>query len=160
MVGVINKNGIYYAFQQGAVGNGPLWSRQVSSAIGSVAPSAWDGTKLYIAGGNTTLHGKFCEGSLRALNPATGAYIWEHCFSDGRVFAAVTVVPGVVMVGVRRFFTVMDSANGNTLFQFEDKNKDTFFYGAASIAHGIIYVGNIDGNLYAFGLFARQKQTH
>jgi outer membrane protein assembly factor BamB len=64
------------------------------------------------------------------------------------------------MVGIRRFFTVMDSANGNTLFQFEDKNKDTFFYSAASISHDIIYVGNIDGNLYAFGLFARQKQTH
>ena len=159
MVGVINKNGIYYAFQRGAISNGPLWSRQLSTALGSIAPSAWDGKWLYVAGGNTTIHGKFCDGSLRALNPATGASIWEHCLTNGRVFAAVTVIPGVVVVGDRRFVTAMETATGKTLFEFEDPNQSSFFYSAATISHGALYVGNNDGNLYAFTLFAKQKQT-
>ena len=158
MVGAINKNGIYYAFQRGAISNGPLWSQQISSANGNNAPSAWDGKTLYVAGGNTTIHGHFCEGSLRALNPGNGAFIWEQCFGDGRIFAAVTVAPGIVAVGARRFFRVIDSSSGKQLFAFEDTNKDTYFYGAATIAHGVIYVGNNDGNLYAFGLFAKLKQ--
>ncbi len=38
---------------------------------GSVSSSAWDGHTLYMAGGKTTINGKACRGSVRALNPNT-----------------------------------------------------------------------------------------
>jgi hypothetical protein len=46
----------------------------------------------YVAGGNTTIHGVTCKGSLRALNPATGAFsisagILYVANMDGKLFA-------------------------------------------------------------------------
>jgi outer membrane protein assembly factor BamB len=122
------------------------------ASTATIAPMIIGGTKTlvdFVGGG---------DGNFYALNPDNGAFIWEQCFGDGRIFAAVTVAPGIVAVGARRFFRVLDSSSGKQLFAFEDTNKDTFFYGAPTIAHGVIYVGNNDGNLYAFGLFAKRKQ--
>ena len=62
MVGVVNKNGTFYAFDRGGLTSGPVWSRQIAvdsgqscpqCGDGSVAPGAWDATTstLYIAGG-------------------------------------------------------------------------------------------------------------
>lgn len=151
MVGAINKNGIYYAFTRGAISNGPVWTAQISNAVGSIASSAWDGTRLYVAGGNTTINGKFCEGSLRALDLGTGNFIWERCLQDSRVLAAVTVVPGLVVVEQGRFVLRVEATTGKILFEYEDSSKDSIFWAPATISHGMLYVGNMDGNLYAFG---------
>jgi polyvinyl alcohol dehydrogenase (cytochrome) len=169
MVGAINKNGIFYAFERGAVSNGPLWQDQISvgpgcstcDGAGTIAPGAWDGTYLYIGGGNTTINGQFCQGSLRALDPTTGRYIWEHCLGDARSMAPLAVVPGVVIVGEGHYVTAIDAATGATLFVFTDNHAGSIFYGAPSIAHAMLFIGNMDGNLYAFKYFntgARQPQ--
>ena len=158
MVGAINKNGIFYAFARGALGNGPLWQDQIANnsqcstcdGAGTIGPAAWDGATLYIGGGNTTINGNYCEGSLRALDPATGRYIWEHCLGDARSLAALAVVPGVVAVGEGQFLTAVDAGSGATLFEFRDRNPGSIFYGAPSIAHDMLFIGNMDGNLYAF----------
>src|SRR5205823_13544203 len=34
-----------------------------------------------------TIGGASCKGSLRAVNPATGKFIWEHCMKQGPVVA-------------------------------------------------------------------------
>jgi polyvinyl alcohol dehydrogenase (cytochrome) len=159
LVGVANKNGIYYAFDRSALSSGPIW--QATLAIpgacpecgdGSISPGAWDGNILYAAGGTTTINGSICKGSLRALNPATGSFKWEHCFNEGTVLPAVTVVPGVVVVGEGTDMVVMDTTTGQTLFTYHDANSRSNFYGAASISNGVLYIGNRDGNLYAFGM--------
>ncbi len=62
------------------------------------APSATDGTNLYIASENTTINGTNCAGSIRKVDPATGNYLWQDCLNDGHVLAAVTAVTGVVFV--------------------------------------------------------------
>jgi outer membrane protein assembly factor BamB len=105
-----------------------------------------------VAGGRTAINGVKCRGSVRALDPATGAYLWEQCLTDGTVLAAVIVVPGVVVVEDGSAMVVLAAASGQTLFSYKDHTKSSVFYGAASISNGMLYVGNFDGNFYAFGL--------
>jgi len=158
LVGVGNKNGIYYAFDRTNIGNGPIWQDQVAiggsgpeGGQGTISPSAWDGNMLYVAGGNTTIKGQSCQGGLRAVNPATGAYIWENCLTDGPALGAVTVVPGVIAIGEGTAIDLVATASGSNLFKAWDKNNHSQYYGAASISNGVLYIGNKDGNFYAYG---------
>jgi outer membrane protein assembly factor BamB len=158
MVGVAHKNGIYYAFLRDDLSKGPVWATSIAKGgscpncgAGSISPSAWDGTRLYVAGGYTTVQGANCKSGLRALNPATGAFIWERCLADGPILAAVTVVPGVVAITGGTALLLVDATSGETLFIFHDSTRGSVFYGAASISHGVLYVANFGGRLYAFG---------
>jgi outer membrane protein assembly factor BamB len=77
MVGVLNENSKYYAFDRANLSQGPLWETQVGnlgSAI-NISSSVWDGTNLYVASVATTINGTSCVGSVNALNPANGAFI-------------------------------------------------------------------------------------
>ena len=159
LVGAAHKNGIYYAFLRGALGKGPVWQAIVAlggsdptKGDGSISPSAWDGSRLYVAGGRTAIHGAKCKGSVRALNPATGAFLWEHCLTDGPVLAPVTAVPGVVVVEEGFAVLLINAVTGKTLFVYKDANRSAPFYSGSSISNGVLYVGSFDDNLYAFGL--------
>jgi outer membrane protein assembly factor BamB len=86
MVGACNKNGIYYAFRQGDLHDGPVWQQRIAVAYGTGAnpggqcdaAAVWDGRNLIQAGGNaTTINGVTYQGSVRSLNPATGTPIWQ-----------------------------------------------------------------------------------
>ncbi len=159
LVGIAHKNGRYYAFVRGALGKGPVWTDKIARGggcpecgKGSISPSAWDGTRLYLAGGRTAIKGANCRGSVRAVDPATGHYLWEYCLTSGTVLAAVTVVPGVVVIDGGSMLVALDATSGQLLFSYKDHTKGSVFYGAASISKGMLYVGNFDGNFYAFGL--------
>ena len=86
MVGACNKNGIYYAFRQADLHDGPVWQQRIAVAYGTQpnpggqcdAAAIWDGTNLIEAGGNaTTINGVTYQGSVQSLNPATGTPIWQ-----------------------------------------------------------------------------------
>jgi outer membrane protein assembly factor BamB len=147
LVGAQNKNGTYYALDRTALASGPVWSAKISTNHTSIASSAWDGINLYVAGRNTTIGSKSCNGSLRALNPATGAFIWQDCLS-GLVLAPVSVVPGVVFVGAGSHFYAIAASTGAILFNYTTSGA---IQSAASISNGVVYVGNKPGILYAFG---------
>src|SRR5438034_2293487 len=158
LVGVANKNGKFYALNRSAFNNGPVWTAHIANGggcpqcgDGSISPAAWDGTTLYAARGKTTISGSICKESVNALNPATGDFIWRHCLNDGPVLAAVTLAPGLVVVCQGRYLNVISASSGTTLFHFLDSNSGSTFYGAPSISKGVIYVGNVDGRLYAIG---------
>ncbi|MDQ2902759.1 MAG: PQQ-binding-like beta-propeller repeat protein [Chloroflexota bacterium] len=156
MLGVANKNGMYYAFNRSTISAGPVWTRQIATGgggcpqcgDGSLSPSTWDGTALYAAGGHTFIGGQSCAGGLRALNPATGAIIWARCLLSGPVLAATMGVPGLVVVCQGHAVLIVSSLTGSPLFSFLDPKN--LFYGAPVISGGRLYVGNLDGNLYAF----------
>jgi polyvinyl alcohol dehydrogenase (cytochrome) len=161
LVGAVNKNGIFYAFQRGAISAGPIWQDQISTPIdgcskcpsGDEAAAAWDGTHLYVGSTSTTIGGKFCYGSVRDLNPATGSFLWQHCLSEAyRVMAPLILVPGLVVAAAGPTFFVLDATNGKTLFEYNDFSKNSTFDGAATIADGVLYIGNLDGTLFAFRL--------
>ncbi|MEO7002617.1 MAG: PQQ-binding-like beta-propeller repeat protein [Ktedonobacterales bacterium] len=156
LVGVAGKNGYYYAFDRTNINVGPVWEDKIAvggacpqCGQGSISPSAWDGATLYIAGGNSTISGVSCAGTVRAVNPATGAYRWQHCMQSGPVLGAVTVVPGVVATGQGNAIIVMSASTGATIFRFFDP-ANAPFQCAVTIANGMLYEGNNDGNLYAF----------
>ncbi len=155
LVGLENKNGIYYAFVRGKLSNGPIW--QATIANGEItSSSSWDGTHLYVAGGYAKINGTPCDGtdgkgSLRALDPATGAFLWQDCFPVGDIPAAVTTVPGVAVVGVWNVLEVVATATGKVLFTYKDtRGRVVRFFGPASIANGVLYIGDSIGNLMAF----------
>ncbi|HUY78389.1 MAG TPA: PQQ-binding-like beta-propeller repeat protein [Ktedonobacterales bacterium] len=160
MIGLANKNGIYYAFDRANISAGPVWQERVAfdsgdcpqCGDGSISPSAWDGTTLYVAGGNTTISGSSCRGSVRALNPANGAVLWAHCLTAGTVMAAVDAIPGVVIVTEGAWVNALSTATGATLFSFEEPNHSTVFMSAASVVNGRLYAASGSGNLFAFGL--------
>jgi|SRR5579863_1326215 len=156
LLGIANKNGIYYALARGNLGQGPVWQATIASGgsnpqngDGSISPSAWDGSTLYVSGGNTTINGTSCQGSLRALNPATGAFLWQDCLTTGPVLGAVTAVPGVAVVGTGPKLVAIATTSGNTLFTANGSSGATF-YGGASISNGVLYIGDTNGNLFAF----------
>ena len=84
MVGACNKNGTYYAVKRSDMTL--VWSRQVSVPFPNDkgngpgqcdAAATWDGRYLYEGGNSTTINGTAYLGSVRALDPATGAIVWE-----------------------------------------------------------------------------------
>ena len=79
MIAAVNKNGYVYAFNRTNVAAGPVWKTQIAfggacptCGQGSVSPGTFSGSRLYFAGGNTTINGAGYLGSVRALDPSTG----------------------------------------------------------------------------------------
>jgi outer membrane protein assembly factor BamB len=158
LLGLVNKNGLYYALDRTTIGAGPLWEVKVAEpgpspdgGKGSISSSAWDESRLYVATGVTTVQGAHCAGSLRALNPTNGTLLWEDCL-PGRVLGPVSAVPGVVVVGGGSHMYLVEATTGHIRFNFHDSKTNSMFWGPASISHGVLYEGNMDGILYAFGL--------
>lgn len=83
MVGACNKNGIFYAFKAADVSAGPVWQTPIGKGQGGAGAKAcldaaiWDGSRLFIGGNATTIGGIAYNGSMRELDPATGAVIWQ-----------------------------------------------------------------------------------
>ena len=160
LVGVANKNGFYYALDEANISAGPVWRDPVAmggdspqSGKGSISPSAWDGTNLYVAGGNTTINGVSCKGALRAVNPADGSYVWQDCLSDGPVLAPVSASPGIVAVAEGNSLELTNSSNGSVLFKVADSSSSQYFGGPA-IANGAVYIGTQSGYLHAYAISA------
>jgi len=154
LVGVSNKNGIFYAFQRDALPSGPVWSTRIALngsaptlGTGDIASAAFDGTTLYVGGDNST----GCSGTINALNPSTGAFIWQHCFTDGGFVmgGATATSGGVVAVGEGSHIVVLSSATGASLFTFTGTGP---FWGPPSFAEGMLFEGDMAGNLYALSI--------
>jgi outer membrane protein assembly factor BamB len=160
MVGVANKNGKYYAFNRANIATGPVWTIQVAKGggcpqcgSGSISPSAWDGHNLYIGGGNTTISGSSCMGSVRKVDPDNGSFIWQHCMGAGPVLGSVTATAsGVVAASQGNTVIVMNASTGATVARLHDSLAGSKLYDGPSISNGALFVGNIDGNIYAYTL--------
>jgi polyvinyl alcohol dehydrogenase (cytochrome) len=150
LVGAVNKNGIYYAFRRGAIAAGPVWqTSRLSIYPVSVASSAWDGHHLYVASVQTTIAGRSCTASIRAVDPSTGKFVWQKCAPGGDADAPLTAIPGVVFEAAGSNLYGLSTSTGETLFKFHAYH---WFYAPAMVAGGTLYIGNTDGRLYAFSI--------
>ena len=155
MVGLVNKNGIFYAFDRADISAGPAWTYDVGIP-GTTGPAnaeysssaTYDGTSLFVGGDIGQVNGQTCPGTLSALDPATGQARWELCL-PGRILGAVTSAPGIVEANAGDTALVLDAGTGANLFSFTDPNNN-LFWGPAYIGDGVMYVSNNDGNLFAF----------
>jgi hypothetical protein len=160
MLGVANKNGTYYAFNRSNIHAGPVWTIRVANqgdcpqcGDGSISPSAWDGTSLYVGGGKTTIAGQSCTGGVRKLNPNNGSFLWEHCMHAGPVLGSVTATSsGVVAASQGPVVIVMNASTGVTVARLSDNKPGSLLYAGPTISNGILVVGNLDGNLYAYSI--------
>jgi polyvinyl alcohol dehydrogenase (cytochrome) len=102
MVGACNKNGVYYAWRQNSLQAGPVWSKLIGTRYNGGAQcdaaAIWDGTHLYVAGNKTTIKGVSYAGSIRMVNPATGAYIWQRGLSGPPIGSPTMDGAGVIAV--------------------------------------------------------------
>jgi polyvinyl alcohol dehydrogenase (cytochrome) len=152
LIGAMNKNGIFYAWDRSNLAAGPVWQSTVADPSGSprsIASAAWDGTRLYVAAGGTTLNGTSCYGNISALDPATGALLWRTCVA-GFMSAGVTVVPGVLIepYGAGGNLLFLDPATGNRLRLMTMKSRSD---GEVTVSNGIVYAVLQQGNLIALG---------
>jgi polyvinyl alcohol dehydrogenase (cytochrome) len=158
MVGVQNKNGIYYAFDRSGISSGPLWQKQMATGgdcpecgDADIAPSTYDGHHLVVGGAQTQIGGVTCAGSIREVQPSTGRTVWADCLQRGAVLGAVTAVPGVAFFGAGDTAYAVSTSTGAILWSYRDTNSGSDFWGAPTISNGRVYFGNQDGKLYAFG---------
>jgi polyvinyl alcohol dehydrogenase (cytochrome) len=159
MIGVASKNGWYYALNRDMLSMGPVWQQRVADVggdcvlcgEGSISSSAWDGAHLFVGGGKATIVGKQCGGNLTGLNPATGAYLWRMCLPSP-VAGAIAAVPGLVMVAQSNNLMVLKVGNGENIKQLYDTRSGTMYLSGASVVGGRIYIGNMNGDLNAYGL--------
>ncbi len=121
MVGAANKNGIFYAFRRGDVSAGPVWETpRLTTGGEEVSAAAWDGRRLYMGGSVTTIGGRRCQASLRALNPANGHYLWADCLKGGDDLEAVVATPGLVWSFSGPNLYVAAARSGKILFKWSN----------------------------------------
>ena len=155
LVVAINKNGKAYAYNRKNLAAGPVWTQQV--AIGGTCPQCGDGSassgalgngKLFLGGGNMIINGQGYKGSVNALDPATGKYLWQHG-APGAVVPALAYANGLVVDGAGPVLEVLDASSGTRLYSYTTGGA---LYAAPSVANGQIFTGGTDDNVYSFGL--------
>ena len=175
IIGAGQKSGIYYAFDPDT--GAELWHTQVgpgSSLGGMEWGSASDGTRIYVAIANIfgIPYAAGSAGSWAALDPATGAILWQKADPNGSVdLGPLTVADGVVyapsMAAPSLFVPAppttptmfaLDATNGNTIWSFDPGSSviagatvvgENVFWGSGYAHLGIPgYTGN--NKFYAF----------
>lgn len=149
LVGAGAKSGIYWALDAstGAI----VWSTEAGpgSTLGGIQwGSATDGKRIYVAEANFDREaypgnpGLPHYGSFAALDPATGAILWQTPDpSGGNDLGAVSVSNGVVYGGsLSGHMFALDAANGKVLFDFLGEGASNA--GPAISNDGVVYWGN------------------
>jgi outer membrane protein assembly factor BamB len=115
MVGGCQKTGWFYALRTDTMQL--VWQYQVGSseAGGQIACNSggvWDGSRLFVGGNRTTIGGTEYPGSVRRLDPATGAAIWQTPLAADPLGAGTINAKGLVAFAG----TDWDSYVGNWLY--------------------------------------------
>ena len=154
LVGAVNKDAIFYAWDRTNPTAGPVWQSTIATAsgdpaVGSIVSASWDGSNLYVAGGTATINGTTCSGSLDALNPSTGAFVWRSC-QTAPMYGGITEVPGVIVEGTLGGTVLfLNATTGATLLNYKTGVSEV--QGECAVSNGIVYIPLDDGALVALG---------
>jgi outer membrane protein assembly factor BamB/PKD repeat protein len=120
LVGAINKDGSFYAYNRTNFSGGPCtndsnmsgghclvpaWGGAVPSLAAatsgdyenSVSPAAVGGGRLYVAGGYTDYTPSLGGGSINALSPSTGKLLWRDVIPNESPLAGLTYANGLLV---------------------------------------------------------------
>jgi outer membrane protein assembly factor BamB len=130
MVGACNKDGSFYALRADTMQL--VWSRQIGTAddageTACLSGGVWDGTRLFVAGNTTTIGGTTVPGSVRQLDPATGAVIWTTPLGANPLGSGSVNANGLLAYagtdwsdGPGNGITVLDSTTGSIVRTLDD----------------------------------------
>lgn len=149
ILGAGQKSGIYYAFDPDT--GAELWRTQVgpgSSLGGMEWGSATDGTRIYVTIANLygLPNGSGSGGSWAALDPATGAILWQTSEpGNAVVLGPATVADGIVYVSsldgspTAQTMVALNAATGVKLWGYSPGSSVN---AGATIVNGIVYWGS------------------
>jgi outer membrane protein assembly factor BamB len=168
MVGACNKNGIYYAFRQGDLHDGPVWQQRIAASYGTQpntggqcdAAAIWDGTNLIEAGGNATvINGTTYQGSVQSLDPATGTPIWQTGL-PGEVIGSPTedgagvVAAEIFQSNTGKLGVYLFSAASGAILGYINTSPSAIFSQPVFAGNDLLVAGN-----FAVGLTAYEITT-
>jgi outer membrane protein assembly factor BamB len=114
-----------------------------------LSTAAFDGTTLFVGGGRPPdSDDDSVLGAVTAVSPVDGTILWRHTF-NGPVIAPVSFANGVVFAVGGKSVVALDAATGSLLWSFEMKSLG---FGGVAIARGRAFIGDLFGNVYAFGI--------
>jgi outer membrane protein assembly factor BamB len=89
------------------------------------------------------------DGTLRALDRATGEVRWSHASRGSTPFASSpTIASGTIYLGdARGILYALDAATGDERWHYQAKS----YMSSPAIVDGLVYVGGDDGILRAIG---------
>src|SRR5579884_443837 len=153
MVGAVNKNGILYAFDRNHLSLGPVWQQTVAiggdcptCGQGSVSGGAFANGQIFFAGGNTVVSGQGYLGAVRAIDPTTGKVNWTHPTS-APIIGPIVYMNGMVIDDFGSVMEVLDASTGKRIYSY---NLGSNNYSGSSVANGVVYTGNLAGQVLAF----------
>jgi outer membrane protein assembly factor BamB len=156
LVAAANKNGVLYAFERDRLHDGPVWRRRVAvggdcpnCGAGTVSTGAFDGRRLFYAGGATTIHKGKYAGSVRAIDPATGRVLWSRGL-PGAVLGAVVQARGMVFVVAETGLYVLRGRDGAALHVNRFRNDR--LWSAPLVDRNRVVIGTLNGKLQAYRL--------
>jgi polyvinyl alcohol dehydrogenase (cytochrome) len=175
IIGAGQKSGIYYALDPDT--GLELWHTQVgpgSSLGGMEWGSASDGKRIYVSITNFYgipygPKGSFNAGSWSALDPATGAVLWQTADPNSAVdLGPLTIANGVLYVPsmgagylnltggstTAPTMLALDASTGKMLWEF---TAGASVIGGASVVDGVVYWGSGYGHLGVPGFSTSKK---
>jgi polyvinyl alcohol dehydrogenase (cytochrome) len=130
MVGACNKDGNFYVVRSDTMQL--VWSRAVGTGQGAgeracLSGGVWDGARLFVAANTTTIGGQSVPGSVRQLDPATGAVVWERALPANPLGTGSANSAGLLAYagtdwsdGPGNGVYVLDAASGTILRALDD----------------------------------------
>jgi outer membrane protein assembly factor BamB len=156
LVAAANKNGVLYAWQRDRLAAGPVWRRRIAvggpcpnCGAGTVSTGAFDGSRLFWAGGGTKLRGTTYRGSVRAIDPASGRLLWSRGV-HGAVLGGLVQARGMLFVPAQSAFYVLRARDGKILHE-NDYAGDSL-WATPLVDRKRVVVGTLNGKLFGYRL--------
>ena len=145
LVAAAGKDGVLYALRasdlslvwQKTIG---IWCGCPQCGCGSLSTPAFDGEVLYAAGGGTDPQ-DYYNGTVYALNPATGRTIWRTPV-PGVVIAPLTIANNLVFAGTLTGLEILDAFEGTKLWSEPFPGT---FYSQPVVSNGTIFCTYANG---------------
>lgn len=154
-IGCINKNSIYYVFDEDQVSAGPIWEMKLGQGgrlagiNASYASSAYVNSILFIPSALTTIDSISYASSIGAFDALTGQQLWRFGL-PGHLFGSVVTANGLLFDGQGKTFEIRDQSDGQVLFSYTFSSNS--IKGSVTVLDGYVYVPVANGKLYVFGL--------